>query len=71
MYLLTLLAFFFHQIFELTDLSYQLCRKAFGSKRNLWDKFRALVDIFVFSNWHTLMHKLMSLRKDTRSFLKS
>jgi hypothetical protein len=35
MYLLTLLAFFFHQIFELTDGMYQACRKSYGSKRHL------------------------------------
>jgi len=30
MYLLTLLVFFFHQIFELTDPAYQLCRHSNG-----------------------------------------
>ena len=38
MYLLTLLAFYFHLVFELTDGLYQACRQKLGSKRNLWEK---------------------------------
>ncbi|MFT6731972.1 MAG: hypothetical protein ACJAS9_000147 [Polaribacter sp.] len=37
MYLATLLAFYFYQIFELTDKVYQSYRKKFGSKRHLWE----------------------------------
>ncbi len=36
-YLLTLLAFLFHQIAELTDKQYQACRKNFAVK-HLWEK---------------------------------
>ncbi|GBE34788.1 transposase DDE domain protein [bacterium BMS3Bbin06] len=42
-FLLNLLAFFVHQIFELTDILYQQCRVKFGSKRNLWDHLRASI----------------------------
>lgn len=41
-FLLNLLAFFVHQIFELTDILYQQCRVKFGSKRNLWDTSESL-----------------------------
>jgi hypothetical protein len=54
-YLLTLLAFFFHQIFELTDRCYQTCRKKFGSKRHLWETLRAYIKIIVFSSWESLL----------------
>lgn len=54
-YLLTLLAFTFHQIFELTDDQYQACRKKFGSKRHLWEKLRAYIDILVFEKWESLL----------------
>jgi hypothetical protein len=37
MYVLTLLAFYFHQIFELTDKQFQACRVAYGSKQQLWE----------------------------------
>jgi hypothetical protein len=55
-YLLTLLAFFFHQIFELSDKQYQACRKKFGSKRHLWEKLRAYIDILVFEAWEALLN---------------
>jgi len=54
-YLLTLLAFFIHQIFELTDRQYQLCRKKFGSKRHLWETLRAYIKIIVFETWEALL----------------
>lgn len=55
MYLLTLLAFYFHQIFELTDGTYQACRKKFGSKTYLWEVFRGTVRFLVVESWEQLM----------------
>ena len=43
LYLLILIAFYFHQIFELTDRLYQACRKKFGSKRHLWKNYVPLL----------------------------
>jgi len=54
-YLLTLLAFYFHQIFELTDKQYQACRAKFGSKKHLWEKLRAYIDILIFETWEMLL----------------
>jgi hypothetical protein len=54
-YLLTLLAFFFHQIFELTDVQYQACREKFGSKKHLWETLRTYIKIFVFDTWESLL----------------
>ncbi len=54
-YLLTLLAFFFHQIFELTDRQYQACRKKFGSKRHLWETLRSYIKIIIFDTWELLL----------------
>ncbi len=51
MYLLTLLAFYFHQIFELTDKVYQTCRIKFGSKRYMWESFRGAIQQFLFNDW--------------------
>lgn len=51
MYLLTLLAFFFHQILELTDGTYQACRKKFGSKRYMWESFRGAIRAILFTDW--------------------
>jgi len=57
--LLNLLAFFMHQIFELTDLLYQECRRAFGSRRNLWDHLRSSIHILIFPDWETLLRRLL------------
>jgi hypothetical protein len=62
MYLLTMLAFFYHQIFELTDPAYQLCRRSLGTKRLLWETFRVLIRYFIFATWNDVMVKLMSGR---------
>ena len=62
-FLLTLLAFFFHQIFELTDHLYQDCRKKFGSKRNMWDNLRAYIKILVFNTWEILLDFALNPRK--------
>src|SRR3972149_1205440 len=52
--LLNLLAFFMHQIFELTDSLYQECRRAFGSRRNLWDHLRSSIHLLIFPDWETI-----------------
>ena len=60
MYLLTLLAFYFHQIFELTDGVYQACRTSFGSKAHLWENFRSTIRILVVDDWAHLMDLLLN-----------
>ncbi len=55
MYLFILLAFYFHQIFELTDRLYQDCRVKFGSKRYMWEKLRSAVTWFVFDSWELVL----------------
>ena len=62
-FLLTLLAFFFHQIFELTDHIYQKCRKKFGSKRNMWDNIRSYIMILVYETWDILLDFALNPRK--------
>jgi hypothetical protein len=54
-YLLTLIAFFFHQIAELTDKLYQACRQKLGSKVHLWETLRSYVKILVFDSWEALL----------------
>ena len=60
MYLITLLAFYFHQIFELTDGVYQACRVSFGSKSHLWENFRATIRMLVVDDWAHLMDLLLN-----------
>jgi hypothetical protein len=57
-FLLNLLAFFLHQIFELTDRTYQWLRKKLGSKRNLWDHLRVYCHAVVFLDWDDLLKRI-------------
>ena len=54
-YLLTLLAFYVHQVFELTDGLYQACRQKFGSKPHMWETLRSYIKILVFDTWEHLL----------------
>jgi len=58
-FLLNILAFFMHQIFELTDDLYQQCRMKFGSKRNLWDHIRVSTHMLIFPDWETLLRRIL------------
>lgn len=58
-YLLTLLAFMVHQIFELTDNLYQACRKKCGSKKHLWETIRSYIKIIIFDTWEILLEFLL------------
>lgn len=58
-FLLNLLAFFVHQILELTDVMYQECRRAFGSKRNLWDHLRVSIRMLILPDWETLLLRVL------------
>jgi len=58
-FLLNMLAFFLHQIFELTDRTYQWLRKRMGSKKNLWDHLRVACYMIVFPDWEDLLKRLV------------
>ena len=53
-FLLNLLVFFMHQIFELTDNLYRQARKTPGSKRNLRDHLRVTLHHILFPSWERL-----------------
>ncbi len=54
-FLLNLLAFFMHQISELTDLAYQQCRSNFTSRKEYWNQLRCTFRILFFSSWIRFM----------------
>ena len=64
-FLLNLLAFFMHQIFELTYAVYQELRKKFGSKRNLRDHLRAALYLIVFPDIDGYFERMLDPRKFT------
>ena len=50
-FLLNLLAFFMHQIFELTDNLYMAVRKKCGSKQAMWERLRSVITVLIFEDW--------------------
>lgn len=58
-FLLNLLAFFFHQIFQLTDTLYQQVRMKFSSRRSMWECFRGIICALVFPDWETLLKRIL------------
>ena len=56
---LNLLAFFMHQIFELTDTLFQECRKKFGSKRALWECLKGVLRVLIFPDWEALLWRVL------------
>lgn len=59
-FLLNLLAFFMHQIFELTDLLYQKCRAKFSSRLEYWNQLRCTFRILIFKSWEELVGFIIS-----------
>ena len=62
MYLLTLLAFTFHQIFELSDGMYQACHRIWGAKRRVWEDLRGIVNRFLIENWEQLLDMVVNAK---------
>ncbi|MEE4607139.1 MAG: transposase [Desulfobacteraceae bacterium] len=54
-FILNLLAFFFHQVFELTDPLYQKCRTKFSSRKEYWNQLRCTFRILIFRSWTHLL----------------
>ena len=58
-YLLTLLAFFFHQILELVDDLFQRCRVKVGARKKFWNMVSSLVNILLFDSWTALLQFIL------------
>jgi len=58
--LFNFLAFFMHQIFELTDLHYQTCRSKFTSRKDFWGQLRYTIRILIFPSWVSLLQFVIS-----------
>ena len=58
-FLLNLLAFFMHQILELTDIIYQKCRKKFSARKEYWNQLRCTFRILMFKSWRHMMEFIL------------
>lgn len=53
--LFNFLAFFMHQIFELSDRLYQKCRSKFTSRKEFWNQLRCTIRILIFPSFESLL----------------
>ncbi|RKY52045.1 MAG: hypothetical protein DRP93_08830 [Candidatus Neomarinimicrobiota bacterium] len=53
--LFNFLAFFMHQIFELSDRVYQKCRSKFTSRKEYWNQLRCTIRILIFPSFESLL----------------
>ncbi len=53
--LFNFLAFFMHQIFELSDRLYQKCRSKFNSRKEYWNQLRCTIRILLFPSFESLL----------------
>jgi hypothetical protein len=60
LFLLNLLAFFFHQIFELVDELYQQARARFSARREYWNAIRSSFRLFLFKSWDEVLERITS-----------
>jgi len=58
-FILNLLAFYTHQILELTDPLYQKCRQDFSSRKEFWNQIRCTFRFMVFKNWEFMIEKII------------
>lgn len=54
-FLFILMAFFVHQILELTDTLFQACRGEFSARQEFWNQLRCTIRILVFDSWPQLL----------------
>lgn len=59
-YLLTLLAFYMHQILDMTDLLYQTCRKKAKAAFALWEELRVLFNRILYDSWEALLNDFLA-----------
>ena len=59
-FVLNLLAFFLHQIFELVDGLYQQVRTFLSSRRAFWDEVRSAFRLFLFTSWDQVLVRMNS-----------
>lgn len=59
-FLLNLLAFFFHQIFELSDTLYKSARATFSARTEYWNTIRVAFRLIIFDSWEDLLVRINS-----------
>jgi hypothetical protein len=61
--LFNFLAFFMHQIFELSNRLYQKCRSKFTSRKDYWNQLRYTIRILIFPSFESLLKFIIDPEK--------
>lgn len=64
--LFILLAFFVHQILELSDPLYQKCRSKFSSRIEYWNQLRCTIRIHIFASYEQLLEFIIIAGENPR-----
>ena len=59
-FVLNILAFFMHQIFELVDELYGQARAGFSARIEYWNAIRAMFRLFIFASWDQVLQRMNS-----------
>lgn len=59
-FILNLLAFFFHQIFQICDGAYQAARLQFSARKEYWNCIRSIFRLFIIQSWDILLERINS-----------
>lgn len=59
-FILNMLAFFMHQIFELVDRLYQQVRASFSARTEYWNAVRSSFRMFIFDSWDQVLQRMNS-----------
>lgn len=59
-FVLNILAFFMHQIFELVDELYMQTRAGFSARTEYWNAVRAVFRLFLFESWDQVLERMNS-----------
>jgi hypothetical protein len=59
-YLLTILAFYMHQILDMTDALFQYCRAKARAAYAFWEEVRVLFNRILYDSWEALLHDFLA-----------
>ena len=58
LFVLNILAFFMHQIFEIVDQLYQQARGCFSSRVEYWNAVRSSFRLLLFESWDQVLERI-------------
>jgi hypothetical protein len=59
-FLLNIVGFLMHQIFELTDRMYQEARNGFSARKEYWNMIRSVFKLFIFMDWEQVLRRIIA-----------